>query len=47
MNILFVGAHHDDLELSCGGSVKKWVADGHKVFSIILTSSAWTGPDGT
>jgi LmbE family N-acetylglucosaminyl deacetylase len=47
MNILFVGAHHDDLEVSVGGSVRRWVDDGHRVVSVIFTSSTWTGPDGT
>ena len=47
MNILFVGAHHDDLEVSIGGSVARWVSEGHKVFSAILTSSTWVSPDGT
>ena len=46
MNILFVGAHHDDLEVSIGGSVSRWVSEGHRVFSAILTDSIWTGPDG-
>lgn len=46
MNILFVGAHHDDLEVSVGGSVSRWVGEGHTVFSAILTDSLWTGPDG-
>jgi len=46
MNILFIGAHHDDLEVSIGASVKRWVDDGHKVFSAILTNSTWNGPDG-
>ena len=47
MNVLFVGAHHDDLEVSSGGSVKRWVEEGCNVFSAILTDSTWTGPDGT
>ena len=47
MNVLFVGAHHDDLEVSSGGTVKRWVEDGHNVFSAILTDSTWVGPDGT
>ena len=46
MNVLFVGAHHDDLEVSSGGSVKRWVEEGCNVFSAILTDSTWTGPDG-
>jgi len=47
MNILFVGAHHDDLELSVGGSVKRWAGEGHKIYSAILTTSTWKSPDGT
>jgi LmbE family N-acetylglucosaminyl deacetylase len=46
LNVLFVGAHHDDLEVSAGGTVKRWVEDGHQVFSAILTDSTWIGPDG-
>lgn len=46
MNVLFVGAHHDDLEVSIGGSVRRWVNDGHRVHSAILTDSTWTGPGG-
>lgn len=46
MNVLFVSAHHDDLEVSSGGSVKRWVEGGCNVFSAILTDSTWTGPDG-
>ncbi len=46
-NILFVGAHHDDLELAIGGSVKRWVEEGCQVFSATMTDSTWTGPDGT
>jgi LmbE family N-acetylglucosaminyl deacetylase len=46
MNILFVGAHHDDLEVAIGGSVARWVKEGHKVVSAILTNSIWTSPDG-
>lgn len=39
MNILAVGAHHDDIELGCGGSIAKLVSEGHKVFGITLTDS--------
>ena len=46
MNIAFVGAHHDDLELSCGGSIAAWAENGHKVYGIILTKSQWTTPNG-
>ena len=29
--ILFIGAHTDDIELSCGGTMAKLIADGHDV----------------
>ena len=32
MNILGIGAHPDDLEVSCGGTLAKFVKQGHKVF---------------
>jgi N-acetylglucosamine malate deacetylase 1 len=44
--ILFVGAHHDDLELGMGGSVKRWSMEGKKVFAAMLTNSQWKAPDG-
>ena len=31
MNILAVGAHPDDLEISCGGTLIRYVREGHKV----------------
>lgn len=46
MNILFLGAHHDDLEVSIGGSVARWTSEGHLVVSAILTDSIWAGPSG-
>src|SRR6516162_687072 len=44
--ILFVGAHHDDLELGLGGSVKRWSSEGKQVFAAFLTNSQWIAPDG-
>jgi N-acetylglucosamine malate deacetylase 1 len=32
MNILAVGAHPDDLEMNCGGTLAKYAAQGHQVF---------------
>jgi LmbE family N-acetylglucosaminyl deacetylase len=29
--ILFIGAHTDDIELSCGGAISKFIAQGHDV----------------
>jgi LmbE family N-acetylglucosaminyl deacetylase len=44
--ILFVGAHHDDLELGMGGTVKRWTTEGKKIFAAILTNSQWSAPGG-
>ena len=35
-NILLVGAHFDDIELGCGGTAARLVADGKKVYKLIL-----------
>jgi LmbE family N-acetylglucosaminyl deacetylase len=32
MNILAIGCHPDDLEIFCGGTLRKYVKNGHKVF---------------
>ena len=32
MNILGIGCHPDDLEIACGGTLAKYVKQGHKVF---------------
>jgi len=37
MNILIFGAHPDDVELCCGGTVKKLTANGHDVTIADLT----------
>ena len=39
MNVLVVGAHHDDIELGCGGTVARLTDEGHTVFGIVLTNS--------
>ena len=31
MRVLAVGAHPDDLELLCGGTLARYVQDGHEV----------------
>jgi len=38
MNILAVGAHPDDVELNCAGTLAKYAAQGHKVFICTATS---------
>jgi LmbE family N-acetylglucosaminyl deacetylase len=39
MNVLVVGAHHDDIELGCGGTVARLTLEGHTVYGIVLTNS--------
>jgi len=38
MNVLFVGAHPDDIELFCGGTAALYAKQGHKVFFCISTN---------
>lgn len=37
MKALFIGAHPDDTDLSCGGTMSKLSEEGHKVRSIALS----------
>jgi LmbE family N-acetylglucosaminyl deacetylase len=41
MNILAIGAHYDDIELGCGGSLAKHVANGDKVYAYVATKSGF------
>ncbi len=45
MNILAIGAHFDDIELGCAGSLARHVAKGDKVFAYIATVSGFSNPD--
>lgn len=38
MNILFFGAHPDDLEVLCGGTIARYVAEGHEVWMATATN---------
>ena len=44
MNILAIGAHPDDLEFGCGGTLIKYSEKGHKVFLLIMTEGGLGGP---
>lgn len=46
-NVLAIGAHFDDIELGCGGTVARHVANGDNVIMLILTDSAYLNYDGT
>ncbi|MDY7000165.1 MAG: PIG-L deacetylase family protein [Thermodesulfobacteriota bacterium] len=47
MNVLAVGAHFDDLEIGCGGTLAKHVRAGDRVIMAVITDSAFSTPDGT
>ena len=37
MNILAVGAHPDDIEIGCGGTLIKYAQKGHNIFLLFIT----------
>lgn len=37
MNILAIGAHPDDIEFGCGGTLIKYAGKGHNVYFLVLT----------
>jgi LmbE family N-acetylglucosaminyl deacetylase len=45
-SVLAVIAHADDLELMAGGTIAKWVAEGHAVHVLTLSNGLWTAPGG-
>jgi LmbE family N-acetylglucosaminyl deacetylase len=46
MNILAIGAHPDDIELGCGGTLLKAVRQGHNVYMYNITRGSASGdPD--
>lgn len=46
MNVLGVGAHYDDLELGCSGTLIKHVQKGDQVIMLVVTDSAYKNPSG-
>jgi len=46
VHILALGAHYDDLELSCGGTLAKFIYNGHVVHAIVATSSDYSSYKG-
>lgn len=47
MKILAIGAHADDVEMGCGGSLLKWAREGHEIVIFVATKSGYAGLDGT
>lgn len=46
MKILAVGAHLDDIEIACGGTLAKAIANGHQVKTVIMSESGYKTSDG-
>ena len=46
MKILVVGAHLDDIELACGGTIAKAIRNGHQVKTLIMSKSGYTNKEG-
>ena len=46
MKILAIGAHLDDIELACGGTLAKAVRNGHTVKMLVMSQSGYKGLDG-
>ena len=43
MNVLAIGAHPDDIEFGCGGTLIKYAQKGHNVYLLILTTGSIGG----
>lgn len=41
MRIVAIGAHSDDIEISCGGTIAKAVRKGHEVLMVVMTISEY------
>ena len=46
MRILAVGAHLDDVEIACGGTLAKAIMAGHDVKVLIMSKSGYTNKEG-
>lgn len=47
MNILAIGAHPDDIEIGCGGTLVKYAKAGHDVYLLVLTCGGVGGDPET
>ena len=47
MRILAIGAHLDDIELACGGTLAKAIEAGHEVKALIMSKSGYTNKEGS
>lgn len=46
MKILAIGAHLDDIEIACGGTLAKAIDAGHAVKVLIMSKSGYTNKEG-
>lgn len=46
MKILAIGAHLDDIELACGGTLVNWLRKGYAVKMVLMSDSAFTTAHG-
>lgn len=46
MKILAIGAHLDDIEIACGGTLAKAIEAGHTVKVLIMSKSGYTNKEG-
>ena len=46
MNILALGAHSDDIELGCGGSLARYASLGHNIYLYVATKSGYSDSKG-
>jgi LmbE family N-acetylglucosaminyl deacetylase len=44
--ILLIAPHTDDIELGCGGSVAKWIEDGHEIKYVAFSDCNESLPEG-
>jgi LmbE family N-acetylglucosaminyl deacetylase len=47
VNILAIGAHPDDIEFGCGGSLSKYSQRGHQLFLLVMTGGGSGAPSET
>jgi len=47
VNILAIGAHPDDIEFGCGGSLIKYSQRGHRLFLLVMTGGGSGAPSET
>ena len=46
MKIMAIGAHLDDIEIACGGTLAKAIDAGHEVKVLIMSKSGYTNKEG-